>query len=109
KTDGTLWAFGWNASGELGTGSFTATPITSPVQSVSSATFVAAGGGSTFFVMADKTLRVVGDNYVGQLADRQPLPGYFLLGKDVTALSAADFGWRNLFVKGDGSLWQNRD
>ena len=69
KTDGTLWAWGANASGQLGDG--TTTNHSSPVQ-VGTATdwaSVAAGSDHTVAVKTDGTLWAWGDNCSGQLGD----------------------------------------
>jgi alpha-tubulin suppressor-like RCC1 family protein len=70
KTSGTLWAWGFNASGQLGDG--TTTTRCSPVQEFGSATDwarVSAGGYHTAAVKTSGTLWAWGSNGLGQLGD----------------------------------------
>ena len=46
KTDGTLWSWGWNSSGQLGLGD--TTNRSSPVQVGSSTTWLSVVGGQDF-------------------------------------------------------------
>jgi len=70
KTDGTLWAWGLNASGQLGDGSIS--NKSSPVQTIASGTtWVQVAAGETFAVATktDGTLWTWGTNSSGQLGD----------------------------------------
>ena len=70
KTDGTLWTWGYNASGQLGDNSVT--QRNSPVQTVAFGTNwiqVTAGYQSTAGIKADGTLWTWGMNTSGQLGD----------------------------------------
>lgn len=70
KQDGTLWTWGSNSSGELGTGDNT-TKV-SPVQTVSGGTNwrnVFAGNAHTAAIKTDGTLWAWGSNTYGQLGD----------------------------------------
>lgn len=69
KTDGTLWAWGYNGDGQLGDGT-TATSQSSPVQITGTAwAQVACKQHHTLSIKTDGTLWAWGYNYNGQLGD----------------------------------------
>ena len=105
KSDGSLWAMGFNGLGQLGDGTFSTVNI--PEQIVSSNVIaIAAGGFHSLFLKADGSLWVMGFNSNGQLGD-----GTFnnastpeeIVSSNVIAISGG--GWYSLFIKSDGSLW----
>jgi len=69
KSDGTAWAFGRNAEGQLGDG--TASDRTSPVQmsGLTNVLALAAGEGHTLILRTDGTVYSTGRNDSGQLGD----------------------------------------
>ena len=70
KTDGTLWTWGYNGSGELGDS--TAISRSSPVQTIAGGTNwkqVRLGNGLTAAIKADGTLWIWGGNQWGSLGD----------------------------------------
>ena len=71
KSDGTLWAWGDNRDGQLGSDDGTTTQRTSPKQLGTDSTWasVAAGGSHTAAVKSDGTLLSWGDNGWGQVGD----------------------------------------
>ena len=72
KSDGTLWCWGLNNSGQLGVGTNTQVASNSPVQLTalgSSVVEVSAGGSHTCARKADGTLWCWGENGTGQLGD----------------------------------------
>lgn len=75
KTDGTVWCWGSDASGQLGNGTSTTTNQTRPVQvsGVSGATAIAAGGGSACAVVAGG-VKCWGLNTNGQVGDGTTTP-----------------------------------
>jgi len=74
KTDGTLWAWGYNSYGEAGTSNNT--QYNSPVQ-VPGTTWAAIGRGYEFMMATktDGTLWASGRNYHGQIGQNQPAEG----------------------------------
>ncbi len=108
RSDGSVWAWGWNDTGQLGDG--TTTTRLSPVQVLppgSGVVAIAAGYGHSLALKSDGTVLAWGYNAEGQLGDgttsqhETPLP---VLGlADVTAIGA---GWfHSLAVKDDGAAW----
>ncbi|MGD0273197.1 MAG: hypothetical protein ABSB96_05680 [Gaiellaceae bacterium] len=68
-TNGTIWCWGDNNYGQLGTGSTSSTPSTVPVQvtGIDNATEVSAGAEFTCARLDDGTIKCWGDDYNGQL------------------------------------------
>jgi len=103
KSDGSLWAWGWNAYGQLGDA--TTTDRHTPVRIGSGYTAVAAGQSHTVALKPDGGLWAWGDNYYGQLGDgsnaNHSIPTY--IGGGYAAISAGRF--HTLAIKTDGSLW----
>jgi alpha-tubulin suppressor-like RCC1 family protein len=110
KSDGSLWAMGYNSEGALGDGTYSTTypwGVTVPEQIVDSGvTAIAAGGDHSLFIKSDGSLWAMGRNNSGQLGDGTPsdtnVPEQ-IVASGVTAISAGD--GHSLFVKSDGSLW----
>lgn len=105
RQDGSLWAWGANASGQLGDATFVAKerPLQVIFQDVSK---VVAGKNHSLFIKTDGSLWSMGDNSVGQLGDgttttrNQPVK---IEDSGVTDVAAGEN--HSLFVKSDGSLW----
>jgi alpha-tubulin suppressor-like RCC1 family protein len=118
KSDGTLWAWGWNNAGQLGNGCiFPPSPIdectdsSTPVQESTGATdwvAIAAGRSYSLALKSDGTLWAWGSNQFGQLGDpnvdtRSSVP--VRIGSD-TDWTAIDAGYAHtLALKSDGTLW----
>ena len=110
KSDGSLWAMGFNMFGQLGNGTFaTSAPfgVDVPEQIVASnVTAIAAGGNHSLFIKSDGSLWAMGQNQNGQLGDgtynntNQPEE---IVTSNVTAIAAGNY--HSLFLKSDGSLW----
>jgi alpha-tubulin suppressor-like RCC1 family protein len=110
RADGTLWAWGFGAWGQLGDGSDA--DRYAPVQVASDADWesISAGGNSSAAVKVDGSLWMWGSNMAGQL-------GNGLIGmleyRTVPIRVGADYDWAmvstggssTLALKGDGSLW----
>jgi hypothetical protein len=68
KSDGSLWAMGWNQSGQLGDGTYNTTNL--PEQIVASGVTAIAGGiAHSLFLKNDGSLWAMGANGYGQLGD----------------------------------------
>jgi alpha-tubulin suppressor-like RCC1 family protein len=71
KSDGTVWTWGLNTSGQLGLGSTTNQSLAAQVPGVADALAIAAGSAQTYILRASGggTLWAAGQNNLGQLAD----------------------------------------
>src|SRR2546429_4619518 len=70
KTDGTIWCWGDNASGQLGNGvAFTGTNTPVRVIGLTNPASISGGGFFSLALMPDGTVRSWGDNSHGQLGD----------------------------------------
>jgi len=117
KSDGSLWAMGYNGFGQLGDGTKSPNAPNSgtnrPEEIVpSNVTAIAAGSYHSLFLKSDGSLWAMGNNTYGQLGDGTygPNKGFSgivtpeeIVPSNVTAIAAG--GDRSLFLKSDGSLW----
>ncbi|HUA38528.1 MAG TPA: hypothetical protein VMA35_09080 [Candidatus Sulfopaludibacter sp.] len=118
KSDGSLWAMGYNGEGQLGDGTYTM-GTNSPEEIVAgNVTAIAAGAYHSLFLKSDGSLWAMGANTTsppggsdsGQLGDgtynntNQP---EMIVASNVTAIAAG--GYHSLFIKSDGSLWAMGD
>ena len=111
KTDGTLWAWGWNSYGQLGDG--TKEHKNTPVQIGSGYASVSAGSEYTVAIKTDGTLWAWGSNGYGQLGDGTGGGGYsdrsgdkntpVQIGMGYASVSAGDN--HTVAIKTDGTLW----
>ena len=103
KADGTLWTWGGNDEGQLGTG--TTEGSTTPVQVLDQVTAVVAGDYHVAAIRTDSTLWTWGDNLFGQLGDgtqdSRPTPQQILT--DVSAVNLG--GYHAAALRTDGTLW----
>lgn len=110
KTDGSLWAMGYNGFGQLGNGTYNSTNRPQKIVS-SGVTAVAAGSLFSLFLKSDGSLWAMGYNYNGQLGDGALGSGTNrpaeIVSNGVTAIAAG--GSHSLFLKSDGSLWAMGD
>jgi alpha-tubulin suppressor-like RCC1 family protein len=111
KTDGTVWSWGGNFSGQLGNNS--TTNSSTPVQENSAASSwlaVLAGGSHTVALKNDGSLWAWGRNGTGQIGDNSTIDRW------VPVRIGTDTDWRNfspgtsdnghtLAIKNNGTLW----
>lgn len=106
KSDGTLWAWGYNGYGNLGTGDTIHRPIPVRVGLENNWLTVRAGGGFTLALKKDGTLWTWGNNSLGQLGTgnytEQHSP--VKVGTDKW-LKIAVGDTHSLGIKADGTLW----
>jgi len=112
-SDGTVWAWGYGLSGQLGDGF--GVDRTTPVQAsgLTGITAIAGGRQHSLALKNDNTVWAFGLNLRGELGDNTTIDRWtptqvhgladvgFLTG--ITAIAAGD--WRSLAVKSDGTAW----
>lgn len=115
RTDGTLWAWGYNTKGQLGvsTTAGTTTGVSSPVQVGTLTTWRAVGAGRnhSFGIQSDGSLWVWGLNNKGQLGTSQAAgtatgaSSPVQVGVLTTWASTSGGQYHSLALKTDGTLW----
>ncbi|NTU98722.1 RCC1 repeat-containing protein [Candidatus Falkowbacteria bacterium] len=113
KSDGTVWAWGYNGSGQLGdnTSSNRKTPVQvigfGGVGFLSGIIAVSAGNSHSLALKSDGTVWAWGGNWVGQLGDGTMSGRYTPVQvaglSNIVAISAG--GDHSLALKSDGTVW----
>ena len=112
KSNGTLWAWGWNgSSGRLGTGNTNIQYSSSPVQvgTATNWTKIYAGIGHSFAIKSDGTLWAWGQNIYGELGigntNIQYSSSPVQVGTATNWLQVSAGVGNTLALKSDGTLW----
>jgi len=108
KSDGTVWAWGWNASGQLGNGTTTNNTIPVRVKDLTDVTAIATGYSHSIALKRDGTVWAWGNNIFGQLGTGTPAfhhstPVQVKGLTGVTAIAAGHL--HTLALKSDGTVW----
>ncbi|MBF0450215.1 MAG: hypothetical protein HQK75_05895, partial [Candidatus Magnetomorum sp.] len=109
KSDGTVWAWGCNNSGQLGTADCCTTNYTPTlVSGITGIIAIDAGNLHTIALDSDGTLWTWGKNEVGQIGNGSSTgyistPYHIPNFSDVIAIAAG--GNHNLVLKSDGTVW----
>lgn len=111
-SDGTLWAWGWNESGQMGIGGGD-TKISTPTQVGTNTDWKSAVAGQAyaFFIKENGTLWAVGDNSsgvsgVGDGATNHKVPTQVGSDSDWESVACSRFyGHSVCAIKTDGTLW----
>ncbi|MDR0311584.1 MAG: RCC1 repeat-containing protein, partial [Acidobacteriota bacterium] len=107
KSDGSLWAWGNNSSGQFGNGTTTSSNIPVKAGTDTSWKTISAGGSHALALKTDGSLWAWGGNSSGQLGDGtttvKNTPFRVLTDTGWKAISAGDH--HSLALKTDGSLW----
>lgn len=107
KNDGTVWAWGNNAHGQLGDNTATNRPLPQQVSNLNNVVAVAAGTGHSMALKDDGTVWTWGNNNVGQLGDgtitKKRLPQQVSGLTSVVQIVAADNS--SYALRSDGSVW----
>ncbi|MGO4375338.1 RCC1 domain-containing protein, partial [Paenibacillus sp. MCAF20] len=108
KSDGTVWAWGYNSSGQLGDASTTTRYTPVQVTNLGSVSAIASGDSHTLAMQSDGTVWSWGHNYSGQLGDGSTTssssPVQVSELDSVSSISTND-GSHSLAVKSDGTVW----
>ncbi|MGV1099632.1 RCC1 domain-containing protein [Thiovibrio sp. JS02] len=107
QSDGTLWAWGDNGAGQLGTGDSSGRTIPTQIGMGSYWTAAAAGQAHTLAIQADGTLWSFGANGSGQLGagDTMARLEPSQIGSDNNWTAVAAGNGHSMALKADGSLW----
>ena len=107
KSDGTLWAWGWNGFGQLGNGTADSSKVPKPIGIDADWVMISAGTYHNLALKSDGTLWAWGYNYYGQIGDGTTMDRYVpvQIGADAdwVMVSAGDF--HSLAMKSDGTFW----
>ncbi len=107
KSDGTVWAWGWNNFGQLGDGTTTDSLAPIQVSGLTDVTAIAAGDVHSIALKNDGTIWAWGFNRAGQLGDGTTIysstPVQVSGLTDVTAIAAGSY--HSIAIKTDGTVW----
>jgi alpha-tubulin suppressor-like RCC1 family protein len=111
KNDGTLWAWGYNGSGQLGNGWISDAPLgggtppdrTSPIQIMTNVKAIAAGSNHSLILKTDGTLLACGSGNLGNGTFTQTQTSPIQIMTNVKAIAAGQN--HSLILKTDGTLW----
>jgi alpha-tubulin suppressor-like RCC1 family protein len=111
KSDGTVWAWGANYSGQLGQGFLNSNPqgTASPVAGLTNVTAISAGGGHSLALRSDGTVWAWGANYAGQLgnglANGADVPTATRVVGLTNVIGIAAGNSHSIAVRSDGTVW----
>ncbi len=107
KTDGTLWAWGYNGFGQLGDGTNTNNNASTQIGTATNWSQISTGGYHTIAIKTDGTLWAWGMNSSGQLGDGttsdKNVPTKIGTATNWSQISAGNN--HTLAIKTDGTLW----
>ncbi len=109
KDDGTVWAWGYNDSGEIGDG--TTIDRSEPVQikRIDDVIDIAASAGGPFYLKRDGTLWSNGTNTGGQLGygsyEGSLVPKQVIGVKKIKKIASSGIGYRAMAIRQDHTLW----
>lgn len=107
RADGTVWGWGSNWDGALGSGPTWNRHVAEPILGIEDVIQIAAGSGHSLALRSDGTVWGWGNSMYGQAGvegvDKSPIPTRIEGLSDVKAIAA---GWDyNLALRNDGTVW----
>jgi len=107
KTNGTLWSWGYNGYGQLGTGDTFTTEAPIQIGVNSDWSILTAGSNHTLGLKTNLTLWAWGYNYSGQLGDGTQTDRYTprQIGTATDWAQTTAGYWHTLVLKTSGTLW----
>lgn len=106
-SNGLVYTWGRNDSGQLGNGHLADTNLPQPVAGITNAIDVSAGDDHTVVLLSDGTAVAFGDNYEGQLGDGTgtPSPTFVHAQGLSNAFAVATGVFFSVALTRDGSVW----
>jgi alpha-tubulin suppressor-like RCC1 family protein len=110
KNDGTVWAWGYNDSGQLGDGTNNENhyPIQAKLADETPLTNIigiAAGGDHTIALKNDGSVRTWGWNFHGQLGEGTYTDRYYPTKIIIDPMEASAGSEHSVYLKSDGTVW----
>ncbi|KAF0218277.1 MAG: Ig domain-containing [Geobacteraceae bacterium] len=106
KSDGSVWAWGSNSSGQLGDGTTVNRAAPGMVSGLSSVSAIGAGYLHSMALRADGTVWTWGYNGFGQLGDGTTIPKKTPIQANLSQITAIAAGTHHsLALKSDGTIW----
>jgi len=110
KSDGTVWAWGWNGEGQLGNGTTSdINPFPVQVTGLTGVKAIAAGANYTKALKSDGTIWAWGAGYYGQLGDGTTVSKYTPVQVNgltgVSAIGSGEYQFHSIALKSDGTVW----
>ena len=106
KSDGTVWAWGINSSGQLGNNTTTNSSVPVQVSGLTGVTAITAGQYAAYALKSDGTVWAWGHGSWGELGNGLATASLVPVQVSITGVTAIGTIGKSLFaIKSDGTLW----